>query len=62
MVIKINLKELIETVVDTTVEHYVDDTEDGMRYSHREIRDKNIDYMKNDLIKKLTAILEERNE
>ena len=62
MVIKVNLKELIETVVDTTIEHYVDDTEDSMRYSHREIKDKNIDSMKEDLIKKLTVILEEKSE
>lgn len=46
MLIKINLNELIETVVDTTVEHYVDDTEDSMKYSHREIRDESIDDMK----------------
>lgn len=62
MVIKVNIKELIETVVDITVEHYVDTMEDSMRYSHREIKDKNIDTMKNDLIKKLTAILEEKSE
>ena len=62
MEIKINLKELIETVIDTTVEHYVDDTEDSMRYSHREIMDENIDSMKNDLITKLTAIFEDKSE
>ena len=62
MEIKINLKELIETVIDTTVEHYVDDTEDGMRYSHRVIKDESIDCMKNDLIKKLAAIFEDKSE
>ncbi len=62
MIIKVNLKELIDTIVDTTVEHYIDDTEDSMRYSHREIKDENIDVMKNDLIKKLTAIFEDGSE
>lgn len=59
MIIKVNLKELIETIVDSTVEHFVDDVEDGMRYNHRQIRDKDIDAMKNVLIRKLNAIFEE---
>lgn len=62
MIVKVNLKELIETVVDTTVEHYVDDVEDSMRCNHRQIRDKSIDNMKNALIRKLTAIFEDKSE
>ena len=62
MITKVNLKELIEIVVDITVEHYVDDTEDGMRYSHRVIEDESIDCMRNDLIKKLAAIFEDKSE
>lgn len=62
MIIKVNLKELVETIVDMTVEHYIDNYEDSMRYNHREIKDENIDAMKNDLIKKLTAIMGEKSE
>lgn len=62
MEIKVNLKELIETIVDITVEHYVDECEDSMRYSHKQIVDENIDNMKNDLINKLNSIFEEKSE
>ena len=60
--IKVNLEELIETIVDLTVEHYVDEYEDGMRYNHRHIQDENIETMKSSLIRKIVSIFREKKE
>lgn len=62
MEIEVSLKDLIETIVDITVEHYVDTFDDEMCYSHKRIYDDNIDSMKKDLIKKLNSILKEEKK
>lgn len=66
MKIKVNLKELIETIVDVTVEHYVDEyrTDDRFQPSQkvRQIKNDCIDLMKEDLIRKLCNIFEDKSE
>ena len=62
MEIKVNLEKLIETIIDITVEHYVDECEDGMRYTHKYIKDENIENMKASLVKKFIAIFKEGNK
>lgn len=62
MQIKVNLENLVETIVDLTVEHYVDEYEDGMRYTHKYIKDEDIETMKASLVRKLIAIFEEKGD
>ena len=61
MKISVNLTELIETIVETTVEHYVDEYRTDDRFQEtkkiREIKNENIDLMKQNLTKKITNIL-----
>ena len=63
MDVKVNVNDLIETIVEMTVEHYVDETRkpnpDNI-YAEpivtRTISNENVDSMKADLIKKLSNI------
>ena len=57
MELKIDLKDMIETIVDITVEHYVDDYETADRQSHKRIVDDDIESMKNALTTKIVSII-----